>query len=555
MKLGQQMKLAPRMIQSMEILQLSSQALEERIEQELENNATLEIAGPEADDSPDHDEQSDDYENQAADEYSEPSETAESSETSEESASSEADDQSGSSDDAFDFDRSDDIGDRIIQERELDLDNPTGADDFERLGEMESSYSEAFDNEYSAARATSDEGETGFRERVRNDGERDAKMDAMANTASRTESLGEQLRKQWALASVDDRTRSLGELIIGFIDEDGLIRTPPAEIAAKAPPGEDRPTEDEIDGAILALQRSLEPTGIAARSVPECILLQLDALERDEGVGYHTERELIRDHYDDLLRNRLPRIAERAGMTIDEITHAIGRMHRLDFAPGRRLAADEPRAMTPDAIVVYDEESDRYIAALNDRMTRSLRINEDYLKMARDKSVEKQTRDFIKTNLRNAQWLLDAVSQRSHTLLRVVNVVLMAQREFFDEGPESLRPLPMTQVADQLGIHVATVSRAVSGKYIDTPRGVFPLRQFFSGGTQTDSGEEVSWDAVRAKLKELVDNEDKAGPLSDDALAEALKETGVEIARRTVAKYRSQLSIPSARLRRKFGSE
>lgn len=506
MKLGQQMKLAPRMIQSMEILQLSSQALEERIEQELENNATLEIAGPEAD---------------------EPT----------------------------DGDQGDEQSETIIQERELDLDNSTGADDFERLGEMESNYSEAFDNEYSAARATSDEGETGFRERVRNDGERDAKMDAMANTASRTESLGEQLRKQWALASVDDRTRSLGELIIGFIDEDGLIRTPPEEIAAKAPPGEDPPTDDEIDSAILALQRALEPTGIAARSVPECILLQLDARQRDEGVSYHTERELIQSHYDDLIRNRLPRIAERAGLTIDEITHAIERMHRLDFAPGRRLAADEPQAMTPDVIVVYDEESDRYLAALNDRMTRSLRINEDYLKMARDKSVEKQTRDFIKTNLRNAQWLLDAVSQRSHTLLRVVNVVLMAQREFFDEGPESLRPLPMTQVADQLGIHVATVSRAVSGKYIDTPRGVFPLRQFFSGGTQTESGEEVSWDAVRAKLKELVDNEDKGAPLSDDALAEALKENGVEIARRTVAKYRSQLSIPSARLRRKFGSE
>ncbi|MCB9848630.1 MAG: RNA polymerase factor sigma-54 [Phycisphaeraceae bacterium] len=506
MRLGQQMKLAPRMIQSMEILQLSAQALEERIEQELENNATLELAGPE----------------------------------SEEHAERE---------------RSGDDNGTLIQERELDLDNETGADDFERLREMESSYSEAFDNEYSAARATSDDGESRFRERIHQDGERDAKMDAMANTASRTESLGEQLLRQWGLASVDDRTRALGELVIGFIDDDGLVHAGPGEIAAKAPPGEPAPTAEEIEDAILALQRTLEPTGIAARDVRECILLQLDALERDEGESYDTERELIQNHYDDLLRNRLPRIAERSGLAIEQITRAIERMHRLDFAPGRRLAAGELSAVTPDVIVVYDEESDRYIPALNDRMTRSLRINEDYLKMARDKSVEKQTRDFIKTNLRNAQWLLDAVSQRAHTLLRVVNVVCSAQRDFFDEGPEALRPLPMTQVADQLGIHVATVSRAVSGKYIDTPRGVFPLRQFFSGGTQTDSGEEVSWDAVRAKLKELVDNEDKGNPLSDDALAEALKETGVEIARRTVAKYRGQLSIPSARLRRRFGTE
>lgn len=506
MKLGQSMKLAPRMIQSMEILQLSAQALEERIEQELENNATLELAGPESEDS---------------------------SEKSVEGGEPET----------------------LIQERELNLDDSAGADDFERLGEMESNYSEAFDNEYSASRATSDEGDSQFRQRVRSDGERDSKMDAMANTATRAESLGEQLLKQWSLAEVDDRIRPLGELVIGFIDEDGLIRTPSAEIATKAPPGQDQPHAEDIDDAIFALQRVLEPTGIAARDVPECILLQLDGLEREEGSSYDTERELIQNHYDDLLRNRLPRIAERAGFTIDEITHAIGRMHRLDFAPGRQLAADEPQAITPDVIVMYDEESDRYLAVLNDRTMRSLRINEDYLQMARDKSVEKQTRDFIKTNLRNAQWLLDAVSQRSHTLLRVVNVVLSAQREFFDEGPESLKPLPMTQVADQLGIHVATVSRAVNGKYIDSPRGVFPLRQFFSGGTQTESGEDVSWDAVRAKLKELVESEDKSKPLSDDALAEALKESGVEIARRTVAKYRSQLSIPSARLRRKFGSD
>lgn len=503
MKLGQSMKLAPRMIQSMEILQLSAQALEERIEQELENNATLELAGPESEDAPDRD-------------------------------------------------RAGDEPETVIQDRELNLTDERSGEDFERLGEMETSYSEAFDNEYSAARATSEEGDSQFRQRVRNDGERDAKIDAMANTSSRVESLGEQLLKQWALAEVDDRTRALGELVIGFIDADGLIHTPSAEIASKAPPGEDPPSAEDIDDAIFALQRALEPTGIAARDVPECILLQIEALERSEGVSYETERELIQNHYEDLLRNRLPRIAERAGLTIEQITSAIGRMHRLDFAPGRRLAADEMQAITPDVIVVYDEESDRYVAALNDRTRRSLRINEDYLKMARDKSVEKQTRDFIKTNLRNAQWLLDAVSQRAHTLLRVVNVVLSAQRDFFDEGPESLRPLPMTQVADQLGIHVATVSRAVSGKYIDTPRGVFPLRQFFSGGAQTESGEEVSWDAIRARLKELVDNEDKSKPLSDDALAEALKETGVEIARRTVAKYRSQLSIPSARLRRKY---
>jgi len=374
MKLGQSMKLAPRMIQSMEILQLSAHALEERIEQELENNATLELTEPESGEPRVNENAGDEPETR-------------------------------------------------IQDRELDLADSTGAEDFERLGEMETNYAEAYDNEYSAARAARDEGDSQFRQRVRSDGERDAKMDAMANAASRTESLGEQLLKQWALAEVDDRTRSLGELVIGFIDDNGLIQTSSEEIASKSQLGEDKPDPHEIDEAIFALQRVLEPTGIAARDVPECILLQLEAIERDEDESYDIERELIQNHYDDLLRNRLPRIAERAGLTIEQITHAIERMHRLDFAPGRQLAAAELSAITPDIIVVYDEETDSYLAALNDRTMRSLRINEDYLKMARDKSVEKQTRDFIKTNLRNAQWLLDAVSQRSHTLLRVVNVV------------------------------------------------------------------------------------------------------------------------------------
>jgi len=502
--MGQQMKLAPRMIQSMEILQLPAQALEERIEQELENNPTLELLGPESEEGeePDRDRERDEEH------------------------------------------------DTLIQERELDL--ADGADDFERLSEMESTYAEAFDNDDSPRDAPRQYEDPIHRPTTRADGDRDAKMDAMANTATRVESLGEQLLRQWSLAEADERTRELGEFVIGFIEDDGLIHTPSDDIAAKAPPGGEPVTADDIDEIIIRLQRALEPTGVAARDVQECILLQIEALERDEGISYETERDLIENHYDDLLRNRLPRIAERSGLTMDQIVHAIERMHHLDFAPGRQLAAEAPHAVTPDVIVRYDEESDQYVAILNDRTLRSLRINEDYLAMARDRAIEKQTRDFIKTNLRNAQWLLDAVSQRSHTLLRVVNAVLSAQRDFFDEGPEALRPLPMTQVADQLGIHVATVSRAVSGKHIDTPRGIFPLRQFFSGGTQTESGEEVSWDAVRAKLKELVDNEDKANPLSDDALAEALKAGGVEIARRTVAKYRNQLSIPSARLRRKY---
>jgi RNA polymerase sigma-54 factor len=180
-------------------------------------------------------------------------------------------------------------------------------------------------------------------------------------------------------------------------------------------------------------------------------------------------------------------------------------------------------------------------------------VNREYAKLTRDRSMPQRDREFIRTNVGNAQWLIEAVEQRKRTLLRVIEAVIDAQREYFDFGPQSLKPLPMTLVAEKLGIHVATVSRAVAEKHVMTPRGRRAApRSFFSGGTQTDTGEDVSWDAIKAALREVVDAEDKSKPLSDDALADALKARGVEIARRTVAKYREQLSIPTARLRKTF---
>jgi RNA polymerase sigma-54 factor len=227
-------------------------------------------------------------------------------------------------------------------------------------------------------------------------------------------------------------------------------------------------------------------------------------------------------------------------------------MRKLSLAPARQLVTEAPSAIVPDAIVEYDEEHDRYIAYLNDSRLPNLRINREYAELSRNKAAPKKDREFLKTNMSNAQWLIDAVNQRKHTLLRVINVVVDAQRDYFDYGPQAMKPLPMTQVADQLGIHVATVSRAVAEKYLQTPRGVVALRKFFTGGFATDSGEDLSYDAVRAALQEVIAAEDKAKPLSDEAIVEELKKKGIEIARRTVAKYRDQLGIQSARLRKTF---
>jgi len=517
MKMGQHMKLAPRMIQSMEILQMPLAQLEERIEQELESNVALELIEVQPD------------EEQLARERREAQQ------------------------------------DEAAGERELDV----GTDhDFERLATFQEANPEAVENEYEStapqrmAELRALEHTNYSRSRLA--GERDAKQDAMANTPARAGSLTDQLLGQWALTDVDESLRPLGEQLIQSLDDDGFLRTPVETVLDRLPAsfGEngDRPTLADLEQSLQAVQLFLDPPGVAARDARECLLLQIDALEDDEGWDEGDDkhrmldiaRTLVRDCLNDLMQNRLPKVAEKTGYGIDEIKAGLQLMKRLSLAPARRLVVDDSPPIIPDAVVEYDDDQDRYVAYLNDSRMPNLQVNREYARMAKDSDVAKRDRDFIKTNLGNAQWLIDAVGQRRRTLLRVVNVVVDAQRDYFDYGPQALRPLPMTQVAEQLGIHVATVSRAVADKYLMTPRGVVGLRKFFTGGTQTDSGEEVSWDSIKAALKEIVDEEDKSKPLSDEKLVDALKERGIEIARRTVAKYRGQLDIPSARLRKQF---
>jgi RNA polymerase sigma-54 factor len=507
MKLGQQMKLAPRMIQSMEILQMPLAELEERIEQELESNPTLELAQDEGD-RREMQEARDEIERDARD-----------------------------------------------NERPLTIDENDSTRDFERLESFSQDNPDVVENE--EAHATPErtrEFEPGDFSRARNDGERDAKMDAMAAAPARSLSLSDQLLDQWHLADVSPEIRAAGELIIAFIEDDGFLRTPLETIADRAPEGHKPPIET-LTLALSALQQMLEPPGIAARDRREALLLQVDAMRdaalvRDPALEH--ARVLIDQHLEDLSQNRIPRIAEKTGLTPEQIALAKERMKGLSLAPARQLVNETPQAITPDAIVEYDEESDKYVAFLNDARLPNLRINRDYAMMAKDRAVPTKDRDFLKKNLSNAQWLIDAVGQRRGTMLRVIAIVLEEQRDFFDLGPQAMKPLPMTLVADRLGIHVATVSRAVSEKYLQTPRGIVPLRKFFTGGLATESGSDMSYDAVRAALQEVIAAEDKGRPLSDDALAEELKKRGIEIARRTVAKYREQLNIPSARLRKTF---
>ncbi len=496
MRIDQRMKLAPRMIQSMEILQMAQAALEARIDQELASNPTLEVREPGTD-----------------------AEDLESERTQ--------------------VDRDNREGERELVVKDGDT---TNKDDFERLSNFSEELGSTWDTNSSEAGS--------YRNKPSSDGERDKKMDAMANTAARTASLFDQLMDQWHLAETTAELFKVGEYLIGFIDSDGYLRTEMEAMLDQAPGGV---TAEEIDAAIGLLQQTLEPTGLAARDIRECLLLQIDArLRNDPEAELTHERALVDHHLKDIEANRLPKIAKATGLSIDQIKQTIHNLRQFHPHPGKLLADDAPRLIFPDAVIDYDEETDTYSATLTHGRLPTLQIRSEYERDARDKNVDKKTRDFLNNHIRSASWIIDALQQRKATLLRVIGVVVQAQREFFEQGPQALRPLPMTLVADQLGIHVATVSRAVNEKYLQTPRGILPLRMFFSGGTETDAGDAMSWTAIQAKLEQIIEEEDKAKPFSDDALVEKLKEHGIEIARRTVAKYRKQLSIPPARQRKEF---
>ena len=504
MKLGQQMKLAPRMIQSMEILQMPLAELRERIEQELESNPILELTEFEADGP---------------------------------------------------------IEREGLASRDGALEvGPESASEFERLDDFTATHPDAAENSFDTRSRDYDE----VRTRARDTGDRDAKMDAMSQAPARSGSLGDQLIAQWALCDVPGNVRVLGNAIINQIDEDGYLRASFDEIAQREPRTvrDIGPSETDWELALQAVQLMLEPTGVAARDARECLLIQIDtladrAMEDPDAPLVDLEalgaaRRLVAEFFDDLMKNRLPKIAARSGLTLDEINAGIEQLRRLSLAPARGLSDDTPQAIYPDATIEYDEENDRYFAYLNDGRLPNIRVSAEYERLAKDRSTDKRDREFLRKNLSNATWLIDAVEQRRRTLLRVINAVVDEQREFFDFGPEALKPLPMKTIADRLGIHVATVSRAVSEKYLMTPRGVVPLRSFFSGGLATESGEDVSANSVRASIEELINTEDKAKPFSDEAMVKILNDKGIDIARRTVAKYRDQLGIPTARMRKQF---
>ncbi len=376
-------------------------------------------------------------------------------------------------------------------------------------------------------------------------GEADAKMGAMANTAGRAICLYEHLLNQWAVVDTDADVRAAGEAIINKFDQDGYLRVGLQEIADGVRP----PIDVELLERALKKVQRLEPVGVGARTPVECLLLQLDALPGDNQI----ERKLIVQYLDDVSHNRLPAIAKATGYSIGEINEAIKAMRSMLYLhPGFLVGDRSVPPIRPDVIVDYAETGAGLVVRLARGNTPELRIREDVSAIAKSKKNGKAARDFARKHVEEAAALIDAVNFRRTRLLEVARAIVEKQREFFDVGPSGLKVCKMSDLAVELECDPSTISRTVADKHMQTPRGIYPLRYFFTGGTETDDGDSVGWDRVKTRVRELVEAENRKKPLNDDQIAALLAKEGIDISRRTVAKYRQQMSIPAARQRREF---
>jgi len=375
--------------------------------------------------------------------------------------------------------------------------------------------------------------------------ERDAKIDAMANTAGRERGLNEYLLDQWSLVETDEEGNRAGKAIINHLDPDGYLRVRMEEIGANVRP---LISVEVLERALRGIQ-ALEPRGVGARDLTECLLLQVDALAGDNRI----ERTLVEHHIDDIAHNRLPAVAKATGYSVGEINEAVKAMRSsLSVHPGYLVGDRSVPKIRPDVIVEYNEVGKGMSVRLARGNSPRLRVSERLSELAKSKKNGKDTRDFARKHVEDASALIDAVNFRRSRLLDVAQAIVEKQLDFFHIGRQGLKVCRMSDLAVELECDPSTISRTVADKYLQCPRGIYPLRYFFTGGTETGDGQTTSWDSVKVRVRELVEAEDRKHPFSDDQIAGLLKKEGIEISRRTVAKYRQQLDIPAARQRRQF---
>ena len=371
--------------------------------------------------------------------------------------------------------------------------------------------------------------------------------------------LSDHLRDQMRLLDLTPRQQLLAEEFIGNIAEDGYLGASLEEIARGAnqllevhavesdhdtKPQLFTPAEAE---EMLRIIQKLDPPGVGARDLRECLLLQLEARAETETLAYR----LVREAFDDLKAHRWSDLGKRFGLDAAEVQKVADDLAKLDPKPGLQHSSGNDAYIIPDLVV--EKIDGQYKVFLNDSGLPRLRISKTYQDIARDKKkFHGENKEFINQRMNSAHWMIQAIEQRRQTMLKVMNFIVDRQREFFEKGVEYLKPLTLREVADVINMHESTVSRVTNEKYVQTPRGLLPLKFFFSSGLSTTTGEDASARAIRAQIQKMVADEDPKNPLTDQQIVEMFAQKGVKIARRTVAKYRDQLSILPARMRKRL---
>lgn len=362
------------------------------------------------------------------------------------------------------------------------------------------------------------------------------------NFLSQAPTLSEHLLSQLFLSNCTNREQSIAEYLIGNLDDKGYIRVSPEEVSARL-----KASESEVAG-VLNLIQSFDPPGVGARNLEECLMIQFNSL----GIENKIVKKLIENHLEDLAKGKISRIAHELGATVQDVQKAADMLKTLDPKPGRNFAnPNDNRYIIPD--IVLEKVEGEYVILVNDVITPRITINSTYRSvLSKDKSCDMQTRRFVESKLNAAVWLIRSIEQRRLTLYKVADCLVEMQRGFLDNGIKHLKPLNLKNVAERVGLHESTVSRATSNKYIQTPQGVFEMKHFFSTGLNNVAGSTTSSECIKKMLQEIIAGEDCRIPLTDQKISETFKEKGIKISRRTVAKYRDELNIPAIGKRKRY---
>jgi RNA polymerase sigma-54 factor len=381
--------------------------------------------------------------------------------------------------------------------------------------------------------------------------------DKIQPVAPQRKTMREALVDQLSMLDLDDEEFALGENIIGSLDKDGYFKTDIEKIVNELKLFEHIEITIERAEKILKRIQTLEPIGIASRSLRECLLIQIRNSSYDPYYSFIAEK-ILSEHFEDFANKRFDAIQKNLDLSKETLRSAIDLIQKLNPKPGEgNIDSEEMNQITPDFLIEKIEEN--YIVTLNDRSVPSVTVSKTYLEMLdtnkRKRKIserDKETHKFLREKFESAKWFIASLQQRRHTLMKIMQTILEKQYEFFESGPRFLKPMIYKDIADEIGMDISTISRVVNGKYVQNPQGIHELKYFFSEGLSTDSGDEISNKHIKELIKEICDNEPKDNPHSDDKIASILQDKGIHIARRTVAKYREQLKIPVARLRKEL---